>query len=63
MPNVVGQKAGAARAALLDAKLLVRTEYRRGPAKSTGVVLSQSPAAGQSRPAYTQVTIVVGGQE
>jgi serine/threonine-protein kinase len=61
VPNVVGQKAGAARAALLDAKLLVKTEYKRGPAKSTGVVLSQSPAAGQSEPAYTQVTIVVGG--
>jgi beta-lactam-binding protein with PASTA domain len=61
VPNVVGQKAGAARAALLDAKILTKTEYKRGPAKNAGVVLSQSPAAGQSEPAYTQVSIVVGG--
>jgi eukaryotic-like serine/threonine-protein kinase len=60
VPNVVGQKAGAARAALLDAKLTVKTEDRKGPGKNAGVVLSQSPAAGQSEPAYTQVTIVVG---
>ena len=31
-----------------------------GPAKSVGVVLSQSPSAGSSAPAYSQVTIVVG---
>jgi eukaryotic-like serine/threonine-protein kinase len=60
VPNVVGQKAGAARAALLDAKLTVKTDFRHGPAKSAGVVLSQTPAAGQSEPAYTQVAIVVG---
>ena len=60
VPNVVGQKAGSARAALLQAKLTVRTEYKKGPAKSAGVVLSQSPAAGGSAPAYTQVTITVG---
>ena len=60
VPNVVGQKAGAARAALLDAKLTVKTDYRHGPAKSAGVVLSQTPAPGQSEPAYTQVAIVVG---
>ena len=60
VPNVVGQKSGAARAALLAAKLTVRTEYKKGKAKSVGVVLSQSPSAGASAPAYTQVTIVVG---
>jgi len=60
VPNVVGQKAPAARAALLGAKLTVRTEYKKGPAKSVGVVLSQSPSAGSSAPAYSQVTIVVG---
>jgi eukaryotic-like serine/threonine-protein kinase len=57
VPNVVGQKAGSARAALLQAKLTVRTEYRKGAA---GVVLAQTPAAGGSVPAYTQVTITVG---
>jgi eukaryotic-like serine/threonine-protein kinase len=60
VPNVVGQKASSARAALLAAKLTVRTDFKKGPAKSVGVVLSQSPAAGGSAPAYTQVTIVVG---
>ena len=59
VPNVVGQKASSARAAL-RAKLTVRTDFKKGPAKSVGVVLSQSPAAGGSAPAYTQVTIVVG---
>ncbi len=59
VPNVVGQKAGAARAALLDAKLTVRTVDKQGPAKSRGVVLAQSPSGG-SQPAYTQVTITVG---
>ncbi|MDX6466560.1 MAG: eukaryotic-like serine/threonine-protein kinase [Gaiellaceae bacterium] len=57
VPNVVGQKAGAARAALLAAKLTARTQYRKGTA---GVVLAQSPAAGGQAPAYTQVTITVG---
>jgi beta-lactam-binding protein with PASTA domain len=61
VPDVTGQKAGAARAGLLGAKLTVKTTYEKGPAKSTGVVLSQSPAGGGSAPAYTQVTIVVGG--
>jgi eukaryotic-like serine/threonine-protein kinase len=60
VPNVVGQKAAAARAALLAEPLTVRTEYKKGPAKSIGVVLSQSPAAGGTAPAYTQVAIVVG---
>lgn len=60
VPSVTGAKAGAARAALLDAGLTVRTQYRRAPANERGVVLSQSPSAGGSVPAYTQVTIVVG---
>jgi beta-lactam-binding protein with PASTA domain len=61
VPDVTRQKAGAARAALLAAKLTVKTEYRKGPAAKAGSVLSQSPAASTSVPAYTQVTIVVGG--
>lgn len=60
VPDVVGQKAGAARAALLQAKVTVRTEYKKGAAKDVGVVIAQSPAAGRSAPAYTQVTLTVG---
>lgn len=55
IPNVVGQTAAAARAALLQAKLTVRTTFRQG---KTGVVLGQSPTG--SVPAWTQVTISVG---
>jgi serine/threonine-protein kinase len=60
VPDVVGQKAGAARAALMQAKFTVRTEYKKGAAKDVGVVIAQSPAAGQSAPAYTQVALTVG---
>jgi serine/threonine-protein kinase len=60
VPDVAGQKAGTARAALLAAKLTVKTEYKKGPAAKAGSVLSQSPAAGTSVPAYTQVVVVVG---
>jgi beta-lactam-binding protein with PASTA domain len=60
VPNVVGEKSASARAALLAAKLTVHTEYKKGPVKRVGLVLSQRPAAGSSAPAYTQVTIVVG---
>lgn len=60
VPDVVGQKAAAARAAILDAQLTVKTEYKKGPAKSAGTVLSQSPSAGASQPAWSQVAIVVG---
>jgi beta-lactam-binding protein with PASTA domain len=60
VPDVVGQKAGAARAALMQAKFTVRTEYKKGAAKDIGVVIAQSPAAGQSAPAYTQVALTVG---
>lgn len=55
IPSVVGQTAAAARAALLHAKLTVRTTYRRG---RTGVVLAQSATG--SAPAWTQVTLAVG---
>jgi serine/threonine-protein kinase len=58
VPDVTGQTAAAARAALLDAQLTVKTEYKSG---KRGVVLSQSPSAGSSQPAWTQVTITVGG--
>jgi beta-lactam-binding protein with PASTA domain len=60
VPDVVGRQPGVARAALLDAMLTVQTRYKKSPAASRGTVLEQSPAAGRSQPAYTQVTITVG---
>ncbi len=59
VPSVTGRKAADARAALLAAKLTVRTEYRSGPRKDVGNVVAQSPSGG-TVPAYTQVTIAVG---
>jgi eukaryotic-like serine/threonine-protein kinase len=55
IPDVTGQTAAQARAALLEAKLTVRTVYKSG---KVGVVLGESPTG--SAPAYTQVTISVG---
>jgi serine/threonine-protein kinase len=55
IPDVTGKTAAEARAALLQAKLTVRTTYTSGKA---GVVLGESPTG--SAPAYTQVTISVG---
>jgi beta-lactam-binding protein with PASTA domain len=55
IPDVTGQAASAARAALLQAKLTVRTTYKQG---KTGVVLGESPTG--SAPAWTQVTLTVG---
>jgi eukaryotic-like serine/threonine-protein kinase len=55
IPDVTGQTAAQARAALLQAKLTVKTVYKNGKA---GVVLGESPTG--SAPAYTQVTITVG---
>ena len=55
VPNVVGQKASAARAALLAAKLTVKTVYKKG---KIGIVLAETPTG--SVPAYTQITITVG---
>lgn len=60
VPDVVGEKAGSARVAIEQAKLTVRTEYRAGDKQHVGAVVAQSPAAGQSSPAYTQVTLTVG---
>jgi beta-lactam-binding protein with PASTA domain len=58
IPNVVGQKSAAARATLLRAKLTVKTDYKKGPAKNVGVVIDEAPTG--SVPAYTQITITVG---
>ena len=55
VPNVVGQKSSAARAALLGAKLTVKTVYKKG---KIGIVLAETPTG--SVPAYTQITIIVG---
>jgi eukaryotic-like serine/threonine-protein kinase len=58
VPNVVGQKSAAARAALLGAKLTAKTLYKKGPGKKVGIVLSETPTG--AVPAYTQVAITVG---
>ena len=55
VPNVVGQKASAARATLVGAKLTVKTVYKKG---KVGIVLAETPTG--SVPAYTQITITVG---
>jgi beta-lactam-binding protein with PASTA domain len=55
IPDVTGKTAAEARAALLQAKLTVKTAYRQG---QRGVVLGESPTG--TAPAYTQVTISVG---
>jgi beta-lactam-binding protein with PASTA domain len=56
IPNVVGESASDARAALANAKLTFKTAYKQG---KPGVVLAQSATG--SAPAYTQVTLTVGG--
>jgi beta-lactam-binding protein with PASTA domain len=60
VPNVLGQKAAAARAALLQAKLTVRTQYKKAPKRYVGVVVGETPGGGGSAPAYTQITLTVG---
>jgi serine/threonine-protein kinase len=60
VPDVLGQKASAARAKLLDAGFTVKTEYKKGAKKLAGVVTAQRPAGGTSQPKYTQVVITVG---
>jgi beta-lactam-binding protein with PASTA domain len=55
IPDVTGKTAAEARAALLQAKLTVKTAYQQG---QRGVVLQESPTG--TAPAYTQVTISVG---
>ncbi len=58
IPNVVGQKASAARAALAGAKLTMKTVDKKGAAGQIGVVLAETPSG--TAPAYTQVTLTVG---
>jgi hypothetical protein len=58
VPSTTGQKAAAARATLLNANLTTKTVYKKGPAKSIGVVLAASPTG--SQPRYTQITLTVG---
>jgi serine/threonine-protein kinase len=57
VPDVTGQKAADARAALWAAKLTTRTVYAKG---TVGVVLRQQPSGGGEVPAFTQVTLTVG---
>jgi serine/threonine-protein kinase len=60
VPDVLGQKAAAARQALLQAGFTVKTELQKSPANRLGVVVAQRPAGGTTQPQYTQVTITVG---
>jgi len=60
VPNVVGQKAPAARTALWTASFTVHTVYRSGAKAELGTVLAQQPSGGGSAPAYSQVTLTVG---
>jgi beta-lactam-binding protein with PASTA domain len=60
VPNVLGQKAAAARAKLLAAGFTVKTEYKKAAKKDAGVVIAQLPAGGGSQPKYTQVVVTVG---
>jgi serine/threonine-protein kinase len=60
VPNVLGQKAAAARQALLQAGFTVKTELKKTPANRIGTVVAQRPAGGATQPQYTQVTITVG---
>ena len=60
VPNVLGQKAAAARAALLQAGFTVKTENKKTAQKSVGVVVAQRPGGGASQPKYTQVVVTVG---
>ena len=60
VPDVTGQTAADARAALWSAKLTVRTVYAHAPsAARIGHVLDETGAGG-SLPAFSQVTITVG---
>jgi serine/threonine-protein kinase len=58
VPNVVGQKAPAARTALWTASFTVRTTYRTGSKAQVGAVLAEQPTG--TAPAYSQVTLTVG---
>jgi eukaryotic-like serine/threonine-protein kinase len=60
VPDVVGQKASAARAKLLESGFTVKTEYKKGAKQNAGVVLAQRPAGGAAQPKYTQVVVTVG---
>jgi serine/threonine-protein kinase len=60
VPDVLGQKAAAARQALLEAGFTVKTEYKKSASTHLGVVVAQRPAGGETQPAYTQVVITVG---
>jgi beta-lactam-binding protein with PASTA domain len=60
VPNVLGQKAAAARQTLLKAGFTVKTETKKSPANRIGIVIAQRPAGGATQPQYSQVTITVG---
>lgn len=59
MPNVVGQREGAAVAALNDAGFSVTTDYANSDTVAEGLVISQSPSAGEKGKEGGAVNIVV----
>jgi serine/threonine-protein kinase len=59
VPNVVGQYEGAASAALSNAGFAVTVDYRSSAEVEEGVVISQSPAAGDKVKSGSSVNIVV----
>ena len=59
VPNVVGQREGAAVAALNDAGFSVTTDYANSDTVAEGLVISQSPSAGEKGKEGGTVNIVV----
>lgn len=59
VPNVVGQREGAAVAALNDAGFSVTTDYANSDTVAEGLVISQSPSAGEKGKEGGAVNIVV----
>ena len=59
IPNVVGQYEGAAQSALANAGFTVTVDYRSSADVEEGVVISQSPNAGEKAKSGSSVNIVV----
>ena len=59
IPNVVGQAEGAAQSTLANSGFTVTVDYRSSADVEEGVVISQSPAAGEKAKSGTSVNIVV----
>jgi beta-lactam-binding protein with PASTA domain len=61
VPDLTGEEASDARQGARVETFTVRTVFRRAPSREeVGEVLTQSPAAGATRPILTQITLFVG---